>query len=278
VLNATPLTPIEAAVLGLVEGLTEFLPVSSTGHLILASELLGRTGDPHVNAFNIVVQGGAILAVIGLYRHRVVQMTRGLLGKDPAGLRMLSLLTVAFLPAALLGPLLDDRIEADLFFATAVAFALAIGGVLMIGFDLWRHRSAPGEGRTLESLTMRDALWIGLMQCMAMWPGTSRSLATIAGGLLIRLSPAAAAEFSFLLALPTLGAATAYKLMQHGGALVDGVGPSGLAIGMLVAFVSAIVAMNGLVRWLQRHGFWLLGVYRIGLAVAVWFLWPDANP
>lgn len=265
-----PLSGWEAALLGLVEGLTEFLPVSSTGHLILTSEALGRGNDPAVHSFNIVVQGGAILAVLGLYRVRVLSMLRGLLGRDPDGRRLLTLLVVGFLPAGLLGPLLDNRIEALLFSPLPVAVALAVGGVAMIVADRFLKKSGAGKG--LESLTWRHALLIGLAQCIAMWPGTSRSLATILGGLVIGLSPAAAAEFSFLLALPTLGGATVYKLLGHSGEIAS-LGLPSVAIGLFVALVSAALAVKGFVAWLQRHGFAALGIYRIVLAIAVWALW-----
>lgn len=265
-----PLNGWEAALLGLVEGLTEFLPVSSTGHLILTAEALGRGDDPAVKSFNIVVQGGAILAVLGLYRERVLSMLQGLLGRDPDGRRLLTLLVVAFVPAGLLGPLLDKRIESLLFRPLPVAAALAIGGVAMIIADRLLKQS--GQSKELESLTWRHALLIGLVQCVAMWPGTSRSLATILGGLVIGLSPAAAAEFSFLLALPTLGGATLYKLAGHSGEIAS-LGLPSVAIGLFVALVSAALAVKGFVAWLQRHGFVGFGIYRIILAIAVWALW-----
>lgn len=262
----------EAAWLGLVEGLTEFLPVSSTGHLILASALLGRQGDPALNSFNIIVQAGAILAVLGLYRTRVAAMLRGLLGRDPAGRALLLLLVVGFVPAGLLGPLLDDKIEAELFFPRPVAIALAVGGIAMIAVDRWRRRTGGGT-RTVEQLTWRDALLIGCAQCLAMWPGTSRSMATILGGLAVGLTPAAAAEFSFLLALPTLGGASALKLLKGGPALIDAVGPAPLVVGLLVALVSAALAIRGLIAWLGRHGFTAMGLYRLLIAAAVLAAW-----
>lgn len=265
-----PLTGWEAVLLGVVEGLTEFLPVSSTGHLILTSGLLGRGDDPAIHSFNIVVQGGAILAVLGLYRERVLSMMRGLIGRDPLGRRLLILLVVAFLPAGVLGPLLDKRIEALLFQPIPVALALGLGGIAMIVADRLLRRDM--AGKSVETLTMRHALLIGLAQCLAMWPGTSRSLATILGGLAIGLSPAAAAEFSFLLALPTLGGATVYKLLGHAGEIAT-LGIPSVAIGMLAALVSAALAVKGFVAWLQQHGLAGLGVYRILVAIAVLVLW-----
>lgn len=283
---AGALTPFEAAILGLVEGLTEYLPVSSTGHLILVAAWLGKEGDPAVNAFNIVIQAGAILAVLGLYRDRVASMLvalRDLLrGGAPAlkalratlharfvpGLNLLANLLVAFLPAAILGPLLEDRIESALFYPVPVAAALALGGLVIFAFEpLRRRRLSDGVG--IETLGMRGALFIGLIQCLAMIPGTSRSLATILGGIAVGLHPAAAAEFSFLLGLPTLGGATFIKAIGDGDLLLAEVGPLSLLVGLAVATVSAALAVKGFVAWLNRHGLAGFGVYRIVLAALV---------
>ena len=206
------LEPWQAALLGLVEGITEYLPVSSTGHLILVESLLGLDGadsKPAMDAFSIVIQGGAILAVLGLYWTRVLTMLRGLAGRDAAGLRLLVNLVVAFVPAAAVGAPLDHWIEARLFHPLPVLAALAGGGGFMIALDRWWPR---GE-RTIEQLDWRHALAIGAMQCGALWPGTSRSMVVIAGGILVGLRARDAAEFSFLLGLPTLGAACAYTLL-----------------------------------------------------------------
>lgn len=263
----------QAVVLGLVEGVTEYLPVSSTGHLILTSSLLGLdTPEQHeaVASFEIAIQGGAILAVLGLYWKRVAQMLRGLVGRDAAGLRLLAQLGVAFLPAAVLGPILDDPIEAHLFHAVPVLAALAIGGLWMIWLDR-RHR--PAEGRPLELLSWQTALGIGLFQCVAMWPGTSRSMMTIAGGVLLGLRARDAAEFSFLLGVPTLGAACAYKLAKNLLAaaengtpnLFEQLGVAPVALGFAVAAVSAAIAVRWLVGFLQRHGLAPFGWYRLAL-------------
>ncbi|MBC7771140.1 MAG: undecaprenyl-diphosphate phosphatase, partial [Pyrinomonadaceae bacterium] len=219
----------QALILGLVEGITEYLPVSSTGHLIIVSSLLGL-GDPAnpdhkaaIDAFNIVVQGGAILAVLGLYWPRVVQMLRGLTGKDPAGFRLMVNLFVAFLPAAFLGLLLHKWIEKHLFFTGPVVGALIVGGIYMMFIEQWRlgrfgrgpTRGIGGKGLGIEDITLGKALFIGLLQCFGLWPGTSRSMMTITGGIITGLRPSAAAEFSFLLGLPTLGAATVYSLYKN---------------------------------------------------------------
>ena len=274
-----------AVLLGLVEGITEYLPISSTGHLILTSALLGlHTPEQSaaVAAFEIVIQGGAILAVLGLYWRRVLQMGAGLAGRDPLGRRLLGNLALAFLPAALLGPLLDDPIEEHLFRATPVLAALFLGGVWMIWLD---RRRAPEAGVPLDGLGWQQALGIGLFQCAAMWPGTSRSMMTIAGGVLLGLRAREAAEFSFLLGVPTLGGACVYKLAKNLLAassqgtpnLFEQLGPASVALGVAVAALSAAVAVRWLVSFLQRHGLAPFGWYRIGLALLLGgMLWSGA--
>lgn len=278
-----------AIILGLVEGVTEYLPVSSTGHLILTSALLGLDRTPEskaaVDAFNVVIQGGAILAVVGLYWSRVVRMLRGLVGADADGARLALNLVVAFLPAAILGPILDDLIELHLFRPLPVLAALFLGGAWMIWIDRWRRRNEilgepasliPG-GSTIDRLTLAQALGIGLFQCAAMWPGTSRSMMTIAGGTMLGLRPREAAEFSFLLGLPTLGAACLYKLaknLKHARDagepnLFDTLGVANVCIGIAVAAVSAAFAVRWLVAFLNRHGLAAFGVYRIALCLAL---------
>ena len=280
----------QAAVLGLVEGLTEYLPVSSTGHLILAASLMGLGPTPEtksaVDAFTIVVQGGAILAVLGLYWPSVMGMVAGVFGRDAAGLRMAVNVLVAFLPAAVLGLLLHAWIEARLFNAPSVLLALALGGVFMIAVDRWkvgpmRRADAAGDvehqGLELEDLTPARALVIGLLQCVAMWPGTSRSMMTIVGGVMVGLRPRAAAEFSFLLGLPTLGGACVYSLYKDITAareageptMFETIGPVPIAVGMIVATLSAVVAVRWLVAFLNRHGLAVFGWYRLGLCAVM---------
>jgi undecaprenyl-diphosphatase len=265
-----------AVVLGLVEGVTEYLPVSSTGHLILASSLLGLDTPEHaeaLEAFEIAIQGGAILAVVGLYWSRMLQMLRGLTGREPAGLRLLANLAVGFAPAAVLGLLLEHTIDRYLFRPAPVLFALAAGGAWMIWLDRSRHGNP--DGRVLDALDWRHALAIGLFQCAAMWPGTSRSMMTIAGGLIVGLRVRDAAEFSFLLGVPTLGAASGYKLAKnllaaHAGAgpnLFVALGPVPVLLGFAVAALSAALAVRWLVGFLQRSGLAPFGWYRIALAV-----------
>ncbi len=279
----------QAAILGLVEGITEYLPISSTGHLILASGLMGLDTPEQkasVDAFNIVIQGGAILAVLGLYWPRVVQMLRGLIGKDRDGLRLAINIVVAFIPAAVLGVLLDDLIEAWLFYTVPVLAALALGGVYMILLDRWKIRihleSDPQHDETettrqITDLTWRQALIIGFMQMIAMIPGTSRSMMTITAGVLVGLRPKQAAEFSFLLGLPTLGGACVYKLAKNLRESSDAgtpnmfevIGWAPIVVGLVVATVSAALAVRWLVAFLTRHGLEPFGWYRIVLCAVL---------
>lgn len=280
-----------AIILGLVEGITEYLPISSTGHLILASALLGLDSPPEtkqaVDAFNVIVQGGGILAVLGLYRQRVMQMLRGLVGKDASGRRLLLNLVIAFLPAALAGPLLDDWISARLFRPVPVLVALFVGGLAMLVLGPWQRRffhEAAREDETdahtwvdIEHLTWRRALIVGLLQCVAMWPGTSRSMMTIIGGMLVGLKPKHAAEFSFLLGLPTLGGACVYKLgkdfLRDGSSVFDILGAAQVLVGIVVAAIAAAVAIRWLVSYLTRHGVAVFGWYRIVLCLVMAVLW-----
>ena len=291
--NAIKISASQAAILGVVEGVTEYLPVSSTGHLILTSHLMGMTrykgqSGPlgplldrkrmkSINAFEIVIQLGAILAVVGLYRRRVGQMARGLAGRDASGRRLLGLLVVAFLPAALAGILLHHRIETYLFGPVPVAIALAVGGVLMIVIEhfFWtRRKNKNAPMLSIDSMTYTHALLIGIAQCLAMWPGTSRSMVTMLAGIVIGLDMVAAAEFSFLLALPTLGAATLYSAFKDWPELKESAGLDGLLIGMVVSGIVAAIAVKAFVKWLTRHGMMPFGVYRIILAIvlAMWLL------
>jgi undecaprenyl-diphosphatase len=257
---------LQALILGIIEGVTEFLPVSSTGHLVVAQRLLGIGPSEAANAFAIVIQAGAILAIIGLYRTRIIQMVRGLLGKDPQGVRLILALVVAFLPAAILGLSFDEVIERNLFGAWPVVGAWIAGGLLILGLGSRLERRA---GLHLEQMRLSAALLIGLAQCAALWPGVSRSLATILGGLAVGLALDTAVEFSFLLGLITLGAATGYKAISSGSEMVAAFGLSTLVIGFIAAFVSAVVAVHWMVSWLQTRGLRIFAWWRIGMALAV---------
>ena len=268
----------DAVILGIVEGLTEFLPVSSTGHLILASQWLGLYADPAskagVDAFEIVIQSGALLAVMGIYFPSLRSMANGVLGRDPAGRALLLQLLAGFMPAAVIGLLFAGWIKGHLFGIQPVVFALAAGGVLMLVVEGYHARKAGTTAekqleKPLAAMTWRSALLIGFAQCIAMWPGTSRSMITIVAARLLGFKPKAAAEFSFLLALPTLGAATAYDLLKHGGDILQGSGIPGLAVGMAVSCVVAWIAVKGFLAYLTRHGMTVFGWYRIALAAVL---------
>lgn len=282
----------QSFILGLIEGITEFLPVSSTGHLIVAQRLMGigtttESAKEAADAFAICIQGGAILAVLGLYWKHVKQMIAGVLGKDPAGLKLLIALIVGFLPALVVGLLLNDWIESKLFGLWPVVVAWVIGGIAIIAAAFWRKKN-PVSGNRMElgHLTWKLALIIGVLQCVAMWPGTSRSLMTIAGGLMVGLSIRAAVEYSFLLGVLTLTAATAKKAvwkMHHSGPEYEhwlgglklmlshesGIGPVNMAIGVVAAMVSAAFAVKWLVGYLQRNGLVGFGWYRIALGLVI---------
>jgi len=262
---------LQALILGLVEGITEYLPVSSTGHLLVAQRLLGIGSSDAANSFVIAVQAGAILAVLGLYRQRVGLMVQGVLGRSTAGLNLLLCLIAAFVPAAILGLLFDKRIENYLFGVKPVIAAWVVGGVLILALARWvqAHR----EGRDLATLNWRAAILIGLAQSIAMWPGTSRSLVTILGGLAVGLSLASAVEFAFLLGVMTLGAATAFTLVKSGGGMLAAYGWLPLAAGFITAWISAALAVKWMVGWLNKHGLTLFAWWRFAAAgIAAWLL------
>jgi undecaprenyl-diphosphatase len=267
---------IQAAILGAVEGLTEFLPVSSTGHLILAAHAMGLIGG-EMNAFEVVIQGGALLAIVWLYRGRVGELFAGAVTPHPRGRTLLLKLLVAFLPAAIVGLATHHWIKAHLFGPRAVAVALVAGGILilLVGRRTWA-RGAAARFPTIDDFTFRAALLIGLAQCLSLWPGTSRALTTILAALLLGASPVAAAEFSFLLALPTLGTATLFDLLQHYSDLTGPAlgGPAPLLVGVAVSAIVAALAIRGFLRYLTGHGLAPFGWYRIALGLAVFaFLW-----
>lgn len=241
--------------------------MSSTGHLILVSHFLGLQGEA-LKTFEVVIQGGALLAVVGLYRGRVLQLLRGLIGKDPDGLRLCINLLLSFLPVAVTGLLMHDWIKAHLFTPWPVVGALAAGGVVMLLTDAWSGKKPPGT-RSLDSLKPNEAALIGLVQCLALWPGASRAMVTIVAGLLCGLPAAAAAEYSFLLALPTLGAAVALDGVSNGAELWHAFDGLPIALGVATASVVAALAMRGFVRYLGRHGLSLFGWYRLALAALV---------
>lgn len=264
------LSPLAAVVLGLVEGLTEYLPVSSTGHLLVTNELLGLGGtteaDLALETYAICIQLGAIMAVILLYRNRLRQMLRGLFGNDDDGRQLLLASIAAFVPTVVIALALKDPIRDNLFGPTTIATTWFIGGLAI----LWLARKGTFSrgGAALTEITIRQAVIIGVAQSIALLPGTSRSLVTIVAAVLVGLSLAAAVEFSFLLGLATLTAATLYEGKDNGGTLIDTFGYTAPLLGLVVAFISAAVAIKWMVAWLEQRGFELFGWYRIVIGVA----------
>ena len=256
----------KAALLGLIEGVTEFIPVSSTGHLILASHWLGETGEA-AKTFDIFIQLGAILAIVWLYRAR---LTRTVLAArhDPASRRFLLNLGIAFLPAAIVGFLFHDWIKAHLFTPAVVAAALVIGGVVILLIEWARPRERVADVGEVQPPT---ALGVGLAQVLSLVPGTSRSGATIMGGYALGLSRRAATEFSFFLSIPIMFAATLYDLFKSRGALGAGDAPA-FAVGFVVSFVSAVIVIRAFLRYVSHHSFAVFAWYRIALGVLLLLL------
>lgn len=258
---ASALTPAKAALLGLVEGVTEYLPVSSTGHLLVVQRLIGLS-DGAGDIYAIAIQFGAILAVLAVFRRHLLGVARGVLGRDRAGRQLLVVLVVAFLPAAIVGLALGDTIKDKLFSPWPIVAAWVIGGLFLI---LWRPHAGV---TTIEALTIRQAALIGAAQVMALWPGTSRSLVTIAAALAVGLSMEAAVEFSFLLGAITLTAATALDLTKDGGTLLDDYGWQAPLLGGIVAFVAALASVWWMIRYLRSRPLTIFGWYRIAAALA----------
>ena len=253
----------KAVILGIVEGLTEFLPISSTGHLILAASLLDFNDDK-AKVFQMVIQTGAILAVIWEYRARFVGVLGGL-GREPAANRFACNILVAFFPAVLLGLLFGDYIKAVLFSAVPVAIAFIVGGLVILWAERREHRI---HCENVDDMSLMDALKIGLAQCFALIPGTSRSGATIIGGLLFGLSRRASTEFSFFLAVPTLVGVAAYDLYKHRALLAwSDVGLFG--VGLVTSFVVAFLCIRWLLRYIMRHDFTVFAWYRIVFGMVV---------
>lgn len=267
----------QAIVLGVIEGITEYLPISSTGHLIVAERLMGigSHGEKDAaDAFAVCIQGGAIVAVLGLYFSRIKQILAGLVGKSRDGLNLAVALVVAFLPAVIAALLFGKKIKEHLFNMPSVCTAWIVGGMAILAVAWWRKRHpAPAGGKDLIEITWKMALVIGLLQCVAMWPGTSRSLMTIVAGLLVGLNLRSAVEFSFLLGVMTLGAATAKDALDHGALMLQTFGAANLALGFIAAAVSAALAVKWLVGYLQSHGLAGFGWYRIAAGVIVFGLY-----
>ena len=255
---------LQALILGVVEGLTEFLPVSSTGHLILAGELIGATSE-RWDVFKIVIQTGAMLAVLWEYRARFFRVD----------VRLYRNLVVAFIPAAVLGLLFSKAIKTHLFHAVPVALAFIIGGIIILAVE---RRSFRPRVENAAEMAWLDALKVGIAQCFALIPGTSRSGATIIGGMLFGLSRRAATEFSFFLAVPTLVAAGGYDFLKN-RALFTAADAGIFTVGSVAAFLSAFVVVRWLIRYVSTHDFKPFAWYRIAFGVMVlltaWLGWVD---
>lgn len=264
---------LQAIILGVVEGLTEFLPISSTGHQIIVADLIGFGGE-RAMAFNIIIQLGAILAVVWEFRRKIFDVVLGLPTQAPAR-RFTANLLIAFMPAVVLGVLFADLIHEYLFNPITVAAALVVGGVIMLWAERRQHRI---EVDHVDEMSWHHALKIGLVQCLAMIPGTSRSGSTIIGGLLFGLSRKAAAEFSFFLAMPTMVGAAVYSGYKYRELFQPGDLPV-FALGFVVSFIFAMIAVRALLKFIANHSYAAFAWYRIvfGLLIlATWeFGWVD---
>ena len=264
----------EAVILGIVEGFTEFLPISSTGHLLAAKEFLdlGQTEitEKAIDSYIISIQIGAICAVAVLYRSRLHQMVQGLRGNSPEGRQILANLVAAFIPTALIGYLTSDFIKEELYGLSPVAAAWIVGGICILVVQ--KKQFFQNQGSPLEALSFFQAGIIGLVQALAIWPGVSRSLVTILAAVLVGLSLKAAVEFSFLLGLITLTAATVYEMGTDGSEIIDNFGYLSPAVGLVVAFISAIISVRWMVDWLEKRSFNIFGYYRISIGLIAFLL------
>src|SRR3954452_6802838 len=256
-----------AIILGIVEGVTEFIPVSSTGHLILATELLGFDAE-RWSAFNVIIQLGAILAIVVLYWRTFWAVLEGLIKANPMSWRFVRNILIAFLPSAILGFLLINKIELLLGNAVVVAIAFILGGIAILVIErVVKQTDIVG----VAEMPLKTVIGVGFIQCLAMIPGVSRSGATILGGLSLGVERRTAAEFSFFLAIPTMVGATALELVKHHDTLVagaSGVGFGAVAVGFIVSFVVAIVVVKTFVHYISRHGFAPFAWYRIAVGAA----------
>jgi undecaprenyl-diphosphatase len=302
---AAEMSPGAAVVLGLVEGVTEFLPISSTGHLIIANQLMGfesdrqltdKSGQPlwyrkpspkhpagvpltlklAADTYTVIIQVGAIAAVVLLYWRQLMNMLVGVFGRSASGMRLLRNIILAVVPVVVIGYPLHDWVDEHLFSVPTVIVAQVAGAFVMLWAERWRREriepaSAPRPDPS--DLSPAKATGIGVAQCLALFPGTSRSMVTIVGGYLAGLNPVKAAEFSFLIGLPTLGGAALLKAVKTGPAMIEVFGWSSLLLGILVAAVSAATAVKFLVTFLARHGLALFAWYRFAVAAALTLFW-----
>ncbi|HEY8330673.1 MAG TPA: undecaprenyl-diphosphate phosphatase [Pseudomonas sp.] len=261
-------TAIQALILGIVEGLTEFLPISSTGHQIIVADLIGFGGD-RAKAFNIIIQLGAILAVVWEFRQRIFGVICGL-PRERQAQRFTANLLIAFFPAVILGLAFADLIEHWLFNPITVASALVIGGVVMLWAEKRQHAI---EVDTVDDMSWKHALKIGCAQCLAMIPGTSRSASTIIGGLIFGLSRKAATEFSFFLAMPTMVGAAVYSGYKHRALFENGADLPVFALGFVTSFVFAMLAVRALLKFIASHSYAVFAWYRIGFGLLILATW-----
>jgi undecaprenyl-diphosphatase len=267
------LSALHALLLGIVEGLTEFVPVSSTGHLIVVDRWLGHQGAG-AEAFEIVIQLGALAACVIYYRRLLWATLRGVVRGEREAQRLAVAIASGFVPTAAVGYLFHHRIEEHLFGPRPVGLALVVGGGVMIVVDLWRRRARASSIQDLRAVRARHGLVVGVVQCAALWPGTSRSMAAIVGGQLSGLSTRVAADFAFLVGIPTLGAACLFKLVKARHALANEVGATAVAIGLAVSFVVGWAVIAAFLRYLRKTGLVPFGLYRI--AVGAFVLWALA--
>lgn len=272
-------TAAQALILGIVEGLTEFLPISSTGHQIIVADLLDFGGE-RAMAFNIIIQLGAILAVVWEFRRKILDVVIGL-PTEPKAQRFTINLLIAFLPAVVLGVIFADLIHAYLFNPITVATALVVGGLIMLWAERRQHQV---HAETVDDITWKDALKVGCAQCLAMIPGTSRSGSTIIGGLLFGLSRKTATEFSFFLAMPTMVGAAVYSGYKYRHLFQPDDFPV-FAIGFVTAFVFAMIAVKGLLKFIASHSYAAFAWYRIAFGLLIlatwqfgWVDWSAAKP
>lgn len=267
--SASPLSIVNAAILGLVEGVTEYLPVSSTGHLLVTERLLdlGTGSDKAAfDAYTVVIQIGAILAVLGIFRGRIISMAHGMIGRSDDGRQALIAVVVAFLPFAIIGKLFNDTVKEHLLSPLPVAIAWLVGGAVILMFVAYEPLLTPTV-ESVSAITVRHAAIIGVAQTLALIPGTSRSLVTILAAMLIGISLEAAVEFSFLLGLITLSSATAFELLQNGSTLYDTFGIVTPLIGIAVACVAAVVSVRFMLDWLNHRGLAVFGWYRLAIGI-----------
>ena len=261
-------TAAQALILGVVEGLTEFLPISSTGHQIIVADLLNFGGE-RAMAFNIIIQLGAILAVVWEFRRKIIDVVVGLPTK-PEARRFTTNLIIAVMPAVVLGVIFADVIHEYLFNPITVATALVVGGVIMLWAERRQHVI---RAETVDDMTWKDAVKIGFAQCLAMIPGTSRSGSTIIGGLLFGLSRKAATEFSFFLAMPTMVGAAVYSGYKHRALFENGSDLPVFALGFVASFVFAMLSVRALLRFIATHSYAVFAWYRIAFGLLILATW-----